>query len=108
MSSDMEPSTLCADFPRCIECGGFGLGLVTNPQKLCTHCARVTKAFFDPDSNRFCRDEGFVDISPGADGGVLKKVRVEWVLLCSNEGVLFVTYYLSIVGYHVVGSSPRK
>jgi hypothetical protein len=28
------------DFPRCSHCGGRGLGLVTNPQRLCTHCAR--------------------------------------------------------------------
>jgi hypothetical protein len=69
-----EPQSPRADLPRCVECGGRGLGLVTNPQRLCTHCARVTRAFFDPESNRFCRDEGFVDISPSADGGVLKKV----------------------------------
>ncbi|CAI5730872.1 unnamed protein product [Peronospora destructor] len=74
MSSDSEAIDLGADFPRCVECGGYGLGLVTNPQKICTHCARVTKVFFDPDSNEFCRDEGFVDISPRADGGVLKKI----------------------------------
>uniref|UniRef100_K3X0E9 peptidylprolyl isomerase n=1 Tax=Globisporangium ultimum (strain ATCC 200006 / CBS 805.95 / DAOM BR144) TaxID=431595 RepID=K3X0E9_GLOUD len=69
--------TKAADFPRCAVCGGRGLGLVTNPQKLCTHCARQTKAFFDPDTNKFCRDEGFVDISPNADGGVLKKILRE-------------------------------
>ncbi|DBA04885.1 TPA: hypothetical protein N0F65_006887 [Lagenidium giganteum] len=63
-----------SSFPRCVECGGYGLGLVTNPQRLCPHCARITKAFFDPDTNKYCRDEGFVDISPKADGGVLKKI----------------------------------
>lgn len=36
-----------------------------------------TKAFFDPDANAFCAREGFVDISPAADGGVLKKVLRE-------------------------------
>ncbi|ETI44636.1 hypothetical protein F441_10624 [Phytophthora nicotianae CJ01A1] len=82
--SDSEPeeqpqssSVSAADLPRCIECCGRGVGLVTNPQKLCTHCARVTKAFFDPDTNKFCRDEGFIDISPKADGGVLKKIIKE-------------------------------
>ncbi|EGZ29315.1 hypothetical protein PHYSODRAFT_353627 [Phytophthora sojae] len=80
MSSDSESeperrqSVSAANLPRCVECGGFGVGLVTNPQRLCTHCARLTKAFFDPESSRFCRDEGFVDISPAADGGVLKKI----------------------------------
>ena len=77
MSADEErphDSESAAAFPRCIECGGFGLALVTNPQKICAHCARVKKVFFDPDRNTFCRDEGFVDISPSADGGVLKKV----------------------------------
>lgn len=80
MSSDSESepelrqSVNAADLPRCVECGGFGVGLVTNPQRLCTHCARVTKTFFDPNSSKFCTDEGFVDISPAADGGVLKKV----------------------------------
>ncbi|KAF4033078.1 FKBP-type peptidyl-prolyl cis-trans isomerase [Phytophthora infestans] len=84
MSSDSEPeeqphrsSVSAADIPRCVECGGRGVGLVANPQKLCTHCARVTKAFFDPDANKFCRDEGFVDITPNADGGVLKKIIKE-------------------------------
>ncbi|RLN63384.1 hypothetical protein BBJ29_001738 [Phytophthora kernoviae] len=72
--SEEEQSTSIADLPHCVECGGFGLGLVTNPQKLCTHCARVTRAFFDPESSNFCRDEGFVDITPTADGGVLKKI----------------------------------
>ncbi|KAK1933974.1 Peptidyl-prolyl cis-trans isomerase FKBP4 [Phytophthora citrophthora] len=82
--SDSEPeeqlqrsSVSAADLPRCVECGGRGVGLVANPQKLCTHCARVTKAFFDPDANEFCRDQGFVDISPTADGGVLKKILKE-------------------------------
>ena len=78
MSADEElqqDQESVAALSRCIECGGFGLGLVTNPQKVCTHCARVKKVFFDPDSNKFCRDEGFVDISPSADGGVLKKVE---------------------------------
>ncbi|GLE05576.1 hypothetical protein PINS_up014608 [Pythium insidiosum] len=42
------------------------------PAALCA--LRETKAFFDPDQSKFCRDEGFVDISPKADGGVLKKV----------------------------------
>ncbi|TMW64989.1 hypothetical protein Poli38472_009156 [Pythium oligandrum] len=65
------------DFPSCSHCGGWGLGLVTNPQRLCAHCARKTKAFFDPDQSTYCRDEGFVDISPFADGGVLKKVLKE-------------------------------
>ncbi|KAG3117016.1 hypothetical protein PI124_g4331 [Phytophthora idaei] len=84
MSSDSEPeeqpqrsSVSVADLPRCVECGGRAVGLVTNPQKICPHCARVTKAFFDPDANEFCRDEGFVDISPKADGGVLKKIIKE-------------------------------
>ncbi|TYZ57411.1 hypothetical protein PybrP1_005996 [[Pythium] brassicae (nom. inval.)] len=66
-----------AEYPRCIECGGWGLGLITNPQKICAHCARKTKAFFDPDANDFCALQGFVDISPAADGGVLKKVLRE-------------------------------
>ncbi|KAE8878776.1 hypothetical protein PF005_g23535 [Phytophthora fragariae] len=80
MSSDSESEpelrqgVNAAGLPRCVECGGFGVGLVTNPQRLCTHCARVTKAFFDPNSSKFCTDEGFVDISPAADGGVLKKI----------------------------------
>lgn len=39
--------------------------------------ARKTKAFFDPDANDFCARQGFVDISPAADGGVLKKVLRE-------------------------------
>ncbi|CAI5721416.1 unnamed protein product [Hyaloperonospora brassicae] len=80
MSADEESPhdrESAAAFPRCIECGGFGLALVTNPQKICTHCARVKKVFFDPDRNTFCRDEGFVDISPSADGGVLKKILRE-------------------------------
>ncbi|KAG7383823.1 hypothetical protein PHYPSEUDO_003306 [Phytophthora pseudosyringae] len=79
--SDSEPEELpsasAVDLPRCVECGGRGVGLVTNPQKLCTHCVRATKAFFDPDANAFCRDEGFVDISPTANGGVLKKIIKE-------------------------------
>jgi hypothetical protein len=37
----------------------------------------ITKAFFDPEQSKYCRDEGFVDISPYADGGVLKKVIKE-------------------------------
>jgi hypothetical protein len=37
----------------------------------------VTKAFFDPDQSAYCRDQGFVDISPNADGGVLKRVIKE-------------------------------
>ncbi|KAJ0393788.1 hypothetical protein P43SY_008225 [Pythium insidiosum] len=73
--SSPRPSEAPApDLPHCSHCGGWGLGLVTNPQRLCAHCARETKAFFDPDQSKFCRDEGFVDISPKADGGVLKKV----------------------------------
>ncbi|KAE9007033.1 hypothetical protein PR003_g17243 [Phytophthora rubi] len=85
MSSDSESEpelrqgVNAADLPRCVECGGFVVGLVTNPQRLCTHCARVTKAFFDPNSSKFCTDEGFVDISPAADGGVLKKIIREGV-----------------------------
>ncbi|CEG35518.1 peptidylprolyl isomerase d (cyclophilin d) [Plasmopara halstedii] len=70
-------SSVNIDLPHCIECGGYGVGLITNPQKLCTHCARKTKAFFDPDANEFCKNEGFVDISPTADGGVLKKIIKE-------------------------------
>ncbi|CAH0485032.1 unnamed protein product [Peronospora farinosa] len=91
-----ELHDLCADFPRCVECGGFGLGVVTNPQKICTHCARVTKLFFDPDSNRFCRDEGFVDISPGADGGVLKKIirQGESMIQKLEEGCPTIVHYV--------------
>ncbi|CAH0516372.1 unnamed protein product [Peronospora belbahrii] len=49
MSSNLKPDEQRVDFPRCVECGGY-------------------------DSNKFCRDEGFIDISPRADGGVLKKI----------------------------------
>jgi hypothetical protein len=41
---------------------------------LCLLPARRTRAFFDPEQSVFCREQGFVDISPKADGGVLKKV----------------------------------
>lgn len=77
---------------RCRICGGFGLGLVRNVEKICTHCARwctlayflykihwrtdyrETKAFFDPEKCKFCSEQGFYDISPDADGKILKKV----------------------------------
>ncbi len=36
---------------------------------------RQQHVFFDPTTNGFCQD-GFVDISPKADGGVLKKVVI--------------------------------
>ncbi|KAF0686791.1 Aste57867_21454 [Aphanomyces stellatus] len=61
---------------HCKVCGGWGVDLVTNVEKICTHCARLEKTFFDPDSNPFCKD-GYVDISPKADGGVLKKIIKE-------------------------------
>lgn len=76
-SGELRSSVSTADLPRCSKCGGYGVGLITNPQKLCTHCARVTKAFFDPDSNKFCKHEGFVDITPTANGCVLKKIIKE-------------------------------
>ncbi|ETV73867.1 hypothetical protein, variant [Aphanomyces astaci] len=64
------------DTVHCVNCGGWGLDLVTNIEKLCLHCARETKAFFDPATSSFCAD-GYVDISPKADGGVLKKIIKE-------------------------------
>ncbi|KAF1780309.1 Peptidyl-prolyl cis-trans isomerase, FKBP-type [Phytophthora cactorum] len=84
MSSDSEPeeqpqrsSVSVADLPRCVECGGRAVGLVTNPQKICPHCARVDQGLLRPGRQRILRDEGFVDISPKADGGVLKKIIKE-------------------------------
>ncbi|ETW00027.1 hypothetical protein, variant 1 [Aphanomyces invadans] len=64
------------EYVRCTVCGGWGVDLVTNVEKICAHCARKTKAFFDPDKSAFCAD-GYVDISPKADGGVLKKILKE-------------------------------
>ncbi|OQR91632.1 hypothetical protein ACHHYP_04519 [Achlya hypogyna] len=60
-------------YEHCKVCGGWGVDLVTNVERICAHCARETKAFFDPDTCEFCQD-GYVDISPKADGGVLKKI----------------------------------
>lgn len=37
---DAHKTTTTSDWPRCVECGGWGLGLITNPQKICPHCAR--------------------------------------------------------------------
>lgn len=34
------PAPTATEYPRCVVCGGWGLGLITNPQKICTHCAR--------------------------------------------------------------------
>ncbi|CAK4616613.1 hypothetical protein LEN26_002024 [Aphanomyces euteiches] len=67
MSEEME---------HCTVCGGWGVDLVRNVDKICLHCARTTKRYFDPDTSPFCKD-GYVDISPKADGGVLKKIIKE-------------------------------
>ncbi|KDO24233.1 hypothetical protein SPRG_09869 [Saprolegnia parasitica CBS 223.65] len=61
------------EYEHCTVCGGWGVGLVTNVERICAHCARAQKTFFDPDTCDFCRD-GYIDISPKADGGVLKKI----------------------------------
>ncbi|OQR98057.1 hypothetical protein THRCLA_06793 [Thraustotheca clavata] len=58
---------------RCKVCGAWGVGVANNVERICIHCAREQKTYFDPDQCSYCRD-GYVDISPNADGGVLKKI----------------------------------
>jgi len=63
------------DRRACKYCGGWGKGLLW-PDRTCSHCRRVKKLKFDPESDpQTCAGgEGFFDISPAQDGGVLKKV----------------------------------
>lgn len=39
-ADELKTTTAAVDWPRCVECGGWGLGLITNSQKICPHCAR--------------------------------------------------------------------
>ena len=58
---------------RCAACGAYGEGVV-KANGHCDHCTRALRLNFDPGASKWCAREGYVDITPTGDGGVLKKI----------------------------------